>query len=127
MPSPYGLVHFCWSSKNLLVLIYSKLHSKSCDKGILNRCLFHADIPQNVDDTYRAICFADSCILVRIQPFRPRIAVRVIFFSLLWPKQPRFQGNIPSINLVSQQTYRPVDGILLASSKFGQRRLVMKN
>ena len=29
--SPYGLVHFCWSLKNLLVLIYSKLHSKSCD------------------------------------------------------------------------------------------------
>ena len=22
----YGLVHFCWSLKNLLVLIYSKLH-----------------------------------------------------------------------------------------------------
>ena len=22
---------FCWSLKNLLVLIYSKLHSKSCD------------------------------------------------------------------------------------------------
>ena len=31
MHSPYGLVHFCWSLKNLLVLIYSKLHSKSCD------------------------------------------------------------------------------------------------
>ena len=27
----HGLVHFCWSLKNLLVLIYSKLHSKSCD------------------------------------------------------------------------------------------------
>ena len=27
----YGLVHFCWPLKNLLVLIYSKLHSKSCD------------------------------------------------------------------------------------------------
>ena len=25
---PYGLVHFCSSLKNLLVLIYSKLHSK---------------------------------------------------------------------------------------------------
>ena len=24
-------MHFCWSLKNLLVLIYSKLHSKSCD------------------------------------------------------------------------------------------------
>ena len=29
--SPYGLVHFCWSLKNLLVLIYSKLLLKSCD------------------------------------------------------------------------------------------------
>ena len=27
----YGLVHFCWSLQNLLVVIYSKLHSKSCD------------------------------------------------------------------------------------------------
>ena len=27
----YGLVHFCWPLKNLLVLIYFKLHSKSCD------------------------------------------------------------------------------------------------
>ena len=27
----YGLVHFFWPLKNLLVLIYSKLHSKSCD------------------------------------------------------------------------------------------------
>ena len=31
MHSPYGLVHFCWSLKNLLLLSYSKLHSKSCD------------------------------------------------------------------------------------------------
>ena len=29
--SPYGLTHFCWSLKNLLVLFYSKLHSKTCD------------------------------------------------------------------------------------------------
>ena len=29
--SPYGLAHFCWSLKNLLVLFYSKLHSKTCD------------------------------------------------------------------------------------------------
>ena len=26
--SPYRLAHFCWSLKNLLVLIYSKFHSK---------------------------------------------------------------------------------------------------
>ena len=31
MHSPYGLVLFCLSLKNLLVLIYSNLHSKSCD------------------------------------------------------------------------------------------------
>ena len=29
--SPLGLVQFCYPFKNLLVLIYSKLHSKSCD------------------------------------------------------------------------------------------------
>ena len=29
--SPYGFVQFCQSLKNLLVLIYSKLYSKSCD------------------------------------------------------------------------------------------------
>ena len=34
--SPYGLVHFCWSLENLLVFIYSKLHSKSCDYLYLN-------------------------------------------------------------------------------------------
>ena len=40
MHLPYGLVHFCWSLKNLLVLIYSKLHSKSCDYLYKVRQLF---------------------------------------------------------------------------------------
>ena len=43
------------------------------------------------------------------------------------PKQPRFHVNIPSITLFSKQLYSWIDGTLLASSKFGQRRLVMKN
>ena len=34
------------------------------------------------------------------------------------PKQPRFHENIPSINLVSQQMYYRIDGILFAYSKF---------
>ena len=42
------------------------------------------------------------------------------FFSPLSPKQPHFQANISSINLVSKQIYHRIDGILLASSKFGQ-------
>ena len=37
--SPYVLVHFFWSLKNLLVLIYSKFHSKSCDYLYLLWCL----------------------------------------------------------------------------------------
>ena len=34
--------------------------------------------------------------------------------------QPRLQWTIPSINLVSNEIYPRIDGILLASSKFGQ-------
>ena len=36
-------------------------------------------------------------------------------------------NNIPLINLVSKSIYYEIDGILVASSKFGQRQLVMKN
>ena len=35
-----------------------------------------------------------------------------------------FQSNIPSIDLVSNQIYHRIDGILLASSKHGRRPLV---
>ena len=37
-----------------------------------------------------------------------------------------FQSNIPSIDLVSNQIYHRIDGILLASSKHGKRPLVLK-
>ena len=35
--------------------------------------------------------------------------------------QPLFQSNIPLINLVSNQMYYQIDGILLASFKYGKR------
>ena len=49
-------------------------------------------------------------------------------FSSLLLKKPRFQSNVPSINLVSNQIYHRIDGILLAQScKYGERQLVIKN
>ena len=45
----------------------------------------------------------------------------------LLPLQPRFQINIPSINLVSKSLCHRIDGILLASTKFCQPQLFMKN
>ena len=42
-------------------------------------------------------------------------------------KQPPFQANIPSINLVSKQSCHRLDSILLASSNFGKRQLVIRN
>ena len=45
----------------------------------------------------------------------------------LLPMLPRFRANIPSIYLVSKPVYHRINGILLESAKFGQRRLVMKN
>ena len=47
--SPYELVQFCQSLKNLLVLIYSKLHSKSCDY------------------LYKLITYQNICILFLMQ------------------------------------------------------------
>ena len=92
---------------------------------------------QKVDIIHAAICFAFSFISSfqssEIQLFCLRIAVEAIFCSSLvnrqlggssWkevlPKQPRFHANIRWINLVCQQIYHRIDGILLASSKFGQ-------
>ena len=74
--------------------------------------------------------FISSVQSSEIQLFRLRMAVEAIFCSSLvnkqlcrssWKeaKQPRFHANIPSINLVCQQIYCRIDGILLASSKFG--------
>ena len=51
-----------------------------------------------------------------IQLFRLGIAVNAIFFSLLFIDQPRFQANVPSMNLVSKQMHYQIEGILLASS-----------
>ena len=72
-----------------------------------------------------------------VQLFRLRIAVKAIFQSTFaqaasFPIKytidlPRFQSNIPSIILVSNQIYDRIDGILFASSKYGKRPLVMKN
>ena len=44
----------------------------------------------------------------------------------LFPMQPRFQSNIPSINLVSNEMYHRIDGILLASSKYGKHQLAFE-
>ena len=53
---------------------------------------------------------------------------RAIFFlSPLLSKQPLLGANLPSINLVSNQIYHRIDGMLLAPSKYGKRQLVMKN
>ena len=49
---------------------------------------------------------------------RPRLEARLIDDLLLM--QHPFQANIPSINLVSKPMYHQINGILLASSKFGQ-------
>ena len=67
------------------------------------------------------ICFAYSCIVFvqfssEIQLFRLRVVVNATLFSLPFPKQPRFQANIPSN-----------DGMLFVASKYGKRQLVMKN
>ena len=53
---PYGLEQFCESLKNLLVLIYSKLLSKSCDyhnnmMAIMNKAYFSGiEIPRCIND-----------------------------------------------------------------------------
>ena len=48
----------------------------------------------------------------------PRLEARLINDLLLM--QHPFQANIPSVNLVSKPMYHQINGILLASSKFGQ-------
>ena len=56
---------------------------------------------------------------------RPQLETRLI--NGLLPMQPRFQSNIPSNNLFSNEIYHRIDGILLASSKYGNSPLVVKN
>ena len=53
--------------------------------------------------------------------------MNAILFKFTMPKQPRFQSKEPSINLVSKHIYHRIDGVLLASSKYGKRQLVIKN
>ena len=91
-----------------------------------------ADNPQKVYNIHRAICLAYSCICSirfksEIQLFRLRIAVNAIFFGSLLSKQPRFQSNITSTSLLSNQIHHRIDGISLASFNYGKRQLVMKN
>lgn len=52
---------------------------------------------------------------------RPRVEESLI--DGLFPMRPRFQSNVPSINLVSKEMYHRIDGILLASSKYGKYQL----
>ena len=78
---------------------------------------FLADTSQKVDD----ICFAYSCIYSVQFKFRRK-------FSYFAPSDNRERPETRLINgLLPNQIYHRLDGTkLLASSKFGQRRLVMK-
>ena len=60
--------------------------------------------------------------LIRLKLFRLWITLNAIIFSSLVNKRLRFQLNLPSINLVSNQIYHRIDGMLLASSKYGKHR-----
>ena len=66
-------------------------------------------------------------VFVRNMLFRLLMAVNAILIDDLLPMKPLFQSNIPSIDLVSNQIYHRIDGLLLESSKHGKRPLVMKN
>ena len=56
----------------------------------------------------------------------PRLEIWLI--DNLLPMQPRFQINITPIKLISKSICHRIDGILLASVKFGQRQLkLLKN
>ena len=61
--------------------------------------------------------------LIRLKLFRLWITLNAIIFSSLVNKRLRFQLNIPLINLVSNQIYHRIDGMLLASSKYGKHQL----
>ena len=61
--------------------------------------------------------------LIRLQLFRLWITLNAIIFSSLVNKRLRFQLNLPLIKLVSNQIYHRIDGMLLASSKYGKHQL----
>ena len=101
----------------------------------INRCFFFPDdTPQKVDrcNVHRGISMFSIFLhffcsdLVRNSAFLPLdriIAESAICFSSLLPEQPRFQANIPSINLL----FNMIQCTLLASFKYSKRQLVMKN
>ena len=72
-------------------------------------------------------CICSILFESEIQLFRLRIAVNAIFFGSLLSKQPRFQSNINSTSLLSNEIHHRIDGISLASFNYGKRQLVMKN
>ena len=55
---------------------------------------------------------------------RPRVETRLI--DGLLSMHPRFQSNTPSINLVSNEMYNRIDGILLASSKYDKHKFAFQ-
>ena len=61
--------------------------------------------------------------LIRLKLFRLWITLNAIIVSSLVNKRLRFQLHLPSINLVSNQIYHRIDGMLLASSKYGKHQL----
>ena len=65
--------------------------------------------------------------LIRLKLFRLWITLSAIIFSSLVNKRLRFQLNLPSINLVSNQIYHRIDGMLLASSKYGKHQSGISN
>ena len=100
----------------------------------ISRCYFLVDTTWRVDNIFWAIRFAyfNFCISSvhfsqKIELFRLRITVNAICFSSVMSRQPRFQDNIPSINLVRNQIYHRIERILLTSSKYGKHQFVMKN
>ena len=118
---------------NCFMLQSQKIKCQVLSRYPLFRATFYlADNPKKGDNIHRAICLAYSCIsFIRfeseIQLFRLRIAVNAIFFGSLLSKQPRFQSNIASISLVSNQINHRIDGISLASFQYGKRQLVITN
>lgn len=102
--------------------------------GYKQMFFFLDDTPQKVDrcNVHRGI--STFCIflhffcsdLVRnsaILSLDRIIAESAICFRSLLPEQPRFQANIPSINLL----FNMIQCTLLASFKYSKRQLVMKN
>ena len=99
--------------------------------GYKQMFFFLDDTPQKVDrcNVHRGIsmfCIFFCSDLVRNSAFLSLdriITESAICFSSLLPEQPRFQANIPSINLL----FNMIQCTLLASFKYSKRQLVMKN